>query len=250
MMKRWLILCVMAAILFLPASSFAASYQIKKGEMTISFEDPKWIVFTRDNLKGNRDLKDLGTDEKTMRDTMETASAYVVAVKGKEKNRMEIQVRATENEFINNMATLTDKESKSLLAGVDENYQREIDEYASRYVDLGEYRYIEMKGRYDKDEIEVIQYLTFVNGTNYLIAIQKNVSFTKEDLAEINGMMSGIGFKIDPEKAENNVEAYVKAQQDVMKGSQISMPKKIALTAAVVAAILFLLRFMNRRRRR
>lgn len=250
MKNRWLILCILAAILLMPATSFAESYQIKKGEMTISFEDPGWTVFTRDNLKGNKALKDLGTDAKTMKDTMETASAYVVAVKGKEKNRTELQIRATENEFINNMGTLTEKECASLLTGVDENYQREIDEYTSKYVTLGGCKYIEMKGRYDKDDIEVIQYLTFVNGTNYLFAIQKNVAFTKEDLAEVKTIMEGVRFKVDPAKAENNVEAYVKAQQDVMKNSQLSMPKKIALTAAVVIVILFLLRFMNRKRRR
>lgn len=250
MRKGILVLCALAAALLLPAGAWAESFAVNDEELTMSFEDQGWTVFTRDNLKGNKALKDLGTDAKTMKETMEEASAYLVAVKGKENKRMEIQVRATPNEFINNMGTLTKGEQKSLLTGVDENYEREIDDYTSGYTDIGEYKYIEMNGRYEKDDIDVIQYLTFINGTNYLFAIQKNVKFSDADMKEVQKIMEGVQFQVDPAKSENNVEAYVKAQQDRMKGSQISAPKKIIITAVVVAVILFLLRFLNRRRRR
>lgn len=250
MKKLLFALCLLAAVLLTSAAGYADSYEIGDVDMTLTFEDPAWWVFTRDNLAGNEQLKKLGTDEETILSTMEKSYAYAVAVKGSSDQRTELLVRATDNEYINNMNALSDSEMKALLAGVDENYSEELDEYKSEITELGDCRYIRMTGRYDKDGYDVIQYLTFINGRNYLISAQKVIDYTKEDRKELNRIVKNIAFRVDPGKTENNVEAYVQSRQDSLAGSKKSLPTKIVMTAAVLAVILFLLWFMNRRRAR
>ena len=82
----YIVILIMMSLLF-PGMIYADSYTVNDDELTISFEDPSWVVFTRDNLKDNEQLKKLGTDEKTMLATMEKSYAYVVAIKGGAKKR-------------------------------------------------------------------------------------------------------------------------------------------------------------------
>ena len=250
MRKTILILFMMAVILLLPAAAAADSYEISDVDMTITFDDPAWWVFTRGNLSNNAQLSKLGTDEETMLSTMEKSQAYLVAIKGGAKERTELLVRAVDNPYINNMNTLTEDEMKALLAGVDENYSQELDGYQSEITELGGCRYIRMTGRYDKDDYDVVQYLTFINGRNYLISAQKVIDYTGEDLRELKRIVRKTEFRLDPEKTENDVEAYVQSRQDSLAGSRKSMPTKIIMTAVVVLVIVFLLWFMNRRRRK
>ncbi len=244
----YIVLLIMMSLLF-PGTIYADSYTVNDEELTISFDDPSWVVFTRDNIRENDQLKKLGTDEETMKSTMEKAYAYVVAVKGGAKKRIELLVRATENKFINNMSTLSKSEITALKEGVDENYSKEIDEYEGSIKKIGDNTYIRMTGRYDKDGYDVVQYLTFVNGKNYLISAQKVVDFTDADLKQIDEIVKSAEFQIDPSKTKNDVKAYVKSYQDALTSGQKSLPTKIIMTVAVVFVICFLLWILNRRRR-
>ena len=243
------ILAVAAAVMFMPVTSFADSYKVNGDELTITYDDPGWIVFTRDNIKDNRQLEKLGTDYETMLATMEKSEAYLVAVKGGKKERIEMQIRAAENGYINNINTLTDKEMSALAAGVDEKYADSLEGYSSKTVTLGDCRYIKMTGKYKKEDYDVVQYLTFINGKNYLIASQKVIPLTDDDKKQIEGIVAGAKFNEDPAKTENDVEAYVKSKQDAMNSGQKSRPVKIAITALVVVVIILVLKFKNRRRR-
>ena len=244
----YIVLLIMMSLLF-PGTVCADSYTVNDEELTISFDDPSWVVFTRDNLHDNEQLKNLGTDEKTMLATMEKSYAYVVAVKGGAKKRIELLVRVTDNEYINNMNTLSESEMAALKEGVDENYSGELDEYEGTITEMGEQRYVQMTGRYDKDDYDVVQYLTFVNGKNYLISAQKVIEFTAEDLEQIDEIVKSAEFQIDPSKTENDVDSYVKERQASLSSGQKSTPVKIAITVIVVVVIILLLKLKNRRRK-
>ena len=250
-MKRTaFIIGILVMVLLMPVSIHAESYKVNDDELSVAFDDKDWVVFTRDNIKGNKQLKKLGTDYETMLATMEKSDSYLVAVKGGKKDRMEMQIRAISNPYINNMNTLSDEEMQALLKGVDENYSKDLDDYSSRTVELGDRRYIKMTGRYDKEDYDVVQYMTFVNGKNYLVFTQKNTSLSDEERRQIESIVESMEFREDPSLSENDVEAYVKDRQKALEGSKLSLPVKIAVTAAAVAAIILALWFKNRRRRR
>ena len=147
------------------------------------------------------------------------------------------------------MNTLSESEMAALKEGVDENYSGELDEYESTITEMGEQRYVQMTGRYDKDDYDVVQYLTFVNGKNYLISAQKVIDFTDADLEQIDEIVKSAEFQIDPSKTENDVDSYVKERQASLSSGQKSTPMKIAITAIVVVVIILLLKLKNRRRK-
>lgn len=252
--KIFVVLCtVIIAVLTIPEYSFAQSYTVNKGEITISFDEEKWIVFTRDNIKDNKELEKLDVSYKNMKSTMEKSSAYIVAFCGGKKERMEVLVRAVKNKYINNICTLEDDEKTSFLKGVDETYSSSMDNYQSEFCELGAYQYVKMTGNYDKDDYSVIEYLTIINGTNYLISAQKAGAFTKGELKEFTATVEDISFQVDPKLTENNVRDYVQERQEQMEQNgknALSVPQKIGATILVVLAIILILKFKNRKRKR
>ena len=87
MKKTAFIIGILMMVLLMPAAIHAESYEINDDELTASFEDKDWVVFTRDNIKGNKQLERLGTDYETMLATMKKSDSYLVAVKGGKKKR-------------------------------------------------------------------------------------------------------------------------------------------------------------------
>lgn len=257
MCKKYIVilLCMLALLIAsaAPCVSFAGSYGVNDKEMTIYFDDETWTVFTRDNIKDNQKLEQLGVSYQNMKSSMENSSAYIVAFQGSEEKRLEVLVRAIKNKYINNMSTLKDDERKALLKGIDETYEDSMDDYQSQLCRFGDYQYVKMTGTYEKGDYETIEYFTIINGNNYLISAQKAGVFTKEERNELENMVQGITFQVNPELTENQVDAYVKERQQQMEqnsSKSMGLPEKIAATAMVAIAIILILKFKNRRRKK
>lgn len=257
MCKKYILvlLCALTILMGLsaPCISFAGAYAVNSEEITISFDDETWVVFTRDNIKDNKKLGQLGVSYENMKSSMENSSAYLVAFKGKQEKRLEVLVRAIKNKYINNMSMLQGEERNAFLKGVDETYEGSMDNYQSQFCEFGDYQYVKMTGTYDKGDYETIEYFTIINGNNYLISAQKKGNFTKEERRELEKIIQGTTFQVDPELTENNVEAYVQERQQQMEqtsSKSMSVPGKIAATVVVIIAMILILKFKNRKRKK
>lgn len=248
-MKRIFLFMLVIAFALSPAFCFADDYCVNNDELTISFDTPKWTVFTRDNLQDEKaTLKKLGTKPKEMMSTMKESGAYVVAVKNGKKKREEVLVRVQSNEYINSMNTLSDKELKALKNGVDEKWADELKDYDSSLYHADENEYIRMTGDYDKEH-HVIQYFTIVNGREYLIAAQKVVDYTQADIEELEAIAGGATFKVDESLTENDLDGYIAEQQESLS-NPITTKVRVFGVIVVVICVAAALYLKNRRRNR
>lgn len=251
MIKKIVTICISVTFAFglFTTTCFAEQFSVNDDEMFIDFNTDTWKVFTEDNLKDNKDiLKSLGTNPKQMKSTMKESNAKVVAIKNKQSKREEILVRVHSNSYINTMSTLSDEETKALKKGVKEQYSSEIDNYKSELFVAGNTKWIKMTGMYDENH-RAIQYFTIVNGNDYLVAAQKVTAYTSEDKSELENMINSIHFDVDEEKADNDLEGYIKAQQNNLeKGS--SLQTRIFSGIAIFLAVIAALYIKNRNRKK
>ena len=71
------ILCFSA---LLPITTYAETYNLGGTDMSISVDDTVWYVFTRDNIKNNSELEELGITYDTMHDILHNNEAYMDAI--------------------------------------------------------------------------------------------------------------------------------------------------------------------------
>lgn len=248
-MKRILVFVLVIAFALSPAFCFAEEFSVNDDELSISFDTPKWTVFTRDNLKEQKaTLKELGTKPKEMMSTMKESGAYIVAIKNGAKKREEVLVRVQSNEYINSMNSLSQKELMALKNGVDEKWADELKDYDSSLYHADGNEYIRMTGDYDKEH-HVIQYFTIVNGKEYLIAAQKVVDYNDGDIAELQEITDSASFAVDENLTENDLEGYIEEQQQALSNPITTKVKVFAVIIVIlfVAAALYL---KNRRRKK
>ena len=67
-------------MVFLPVSVYAETYSLGGTDMSIDVDDSLWYVFTRDNIKDNSELKELGISYNSMYDILYTNEAYMDAL--------------------------------------------------------------------------------------------------------------------------------------------------------------------------
>ena len=82
-MKRRIGILTTIALVFmvlLPVSAHAATYSLSETDMSIDVDNSLWYVFTRDNIKDNSELKELGISYNTMYDILYTNEAYMDAL--------------------------------------------------------------------------------------------------------------------------------------------------------------------------
>lgn len=253
MRKILMILCISAIMIAIPTVSFGAEYTVNDDNLTVSIDDSQWKVFTRENIKNNKELKKLGTDYETMKNSMNNVDAYLVAVKEGKKTNTELMVRATEMKYINNMNTLDKEELKALKKGVQETSSEEIDNCKTEIYKSDNCKYIKITGDYDKGEYYTVEYFTIINGINYLFTVQKKGKISSEENTEMLEIVDSAEYNVNPELTENDIEKYIAQQEKINAENQPqeASPLTKAIGVLVVAVgVVLILRFKNRKRRR
>lgn len=239
---RIVLIALIIAVTMIPSYSYARDFQLNDNKITISFDTNTWMVFTKDNIEKNKDeLKKLGTTPKAMKSAMVKSNAHLVAIKNMQENREEILVRIKHNEYINNISTMSESDMKALKKGLTETYSNEIKNLESKVFRTDNVTWIKMTGNYDEKHL-VIQYFTIVNGEEYLIAAQKVTDYTNEDKEELDKLVSTTMFIVDDMMVDNDLESYIKKQEEALSESENGKTKIFAGIAIIfaVAAVLYL----------
>ena len=82
MKKRFVsvIATVLCCLLILPMTAYARSYTVGETDLSISIDDTSWYVFTRNNIKNNSELGDLGVTYDYMYDLMHENEIFLDAI--------------------------------------------------------------------------------------------------------------------------------------------------------------------------
>jgi hypothetical protein len=192
------VLFILIILLIFSTITFAGTYEIKDINLSISFDD-SWIIFTRDNIVGNENLKTLGIQEGDLQKMLIDNNIYLDAASIDNDKYIEILVGYVSSEKIfseagkqnfNDLKDLNKKEIDEFARGVmesrninkDGNY--EIYENANAKYILLEYTL----------EDSTKEYVTVVNGSLYSVQILSNYDAETNSNINIQNIIDSIVF--------------------------------------------------------
>jgi hypothetical protein len=178
----------------LPIITYAETYNLGGTDMSISVDDTMWYVFTRDNIKNNSELEELGITYEAMYEILHNNEAYMDAIlyyENGEYTELFVRKRALDT-GIANLSNYKDSEvlelakelAKKQGANTYSVYENQYKFAKLEYVDsnLGYY---------------ICEFVTCVNKDNYTFTFQSTSQFTDEEYAEIENIVDSVKFDID-----------------------------------------------------
>ena len=224
-MKK-IIKVLIAIVLVITVSPVTAKeYTISNTDIKIDMDDSVWYVFTRDNIKDNKQLKEFGITEDYMNSTMEKGDIYLDSIKFKEKNELlELFVMKKPVEKVKNMSKYSDKELTSIAKDV--ATKEKTTDYKIHKTD---YKYIYTK--YSDSGKEIIDYYTVINGYGYTIKLQTDTKFTTAEETELKNIIEKVSFNVDKSLKEPS-KGLSPILQDALIGAVVG-----GLGGAIVALV-------------
>ncbi len=175
------------ALFFVPLFVSAATYTV--GDITQKYDDSKWIVFTRENIKGNAKLKEFGIEESYLSSLFEQQSIYLDALTS--DTAIESFV------FIKDVVSDTNlhKYSNSEIKELENEVIKDFNTTKHGIYETGGYKYVYMT--YEDQGLKIYDYYTVINGKGYTLKFQKKTDFSTSELALIKGIVDNSTFKLD-----------------------------------------------------
>lgn len=203
-MKKKIFAMFALLLLFIPSFVFAESYDVDE-YLKLDFDDD-WYVFTKSNIKDNKELEELGVSEEYMENLFKSSNVVVDAILFEEDNNdtKEVFVRTTETEDLYNLNYNTDSYINEFADGFISSVKEQGIEVVNSNVyksNNNTYVYLE----YSDSNLNVIEYFTVVNGNGYAIQAQKTNSFTESEKDSFKEIIDKASFKIvKQEKDDDN----------------------------------------------
>ena len=187
----------LCCLLIMQMTAYAHSYTIGGTDLSINIDDTRWYVFTRDNIKNNSELSELGIAYNDMYDIMHNNKMYVDAIlMYNDGEYIELLVRKTSIEEVVNLSNYDDDDVLSFAEILAERCN------AQKYsVYKSQYKFTKLE--YLDSGFYICEYLTIVNGENYTFTFQATESFTNSEYSEIEGIVDSIRFAVDESMKED-----------------------------------------------
>ncbi len=185
---------VLVAAALLPITAFAETYNLGDTDMSISVDDTVWYVFTRDNIKNNSELEELGITYDTMYDILHDNEAYMDAVLYYEDGEyMEFFVRKRALDAgVANLSNYDDSEVLDLAKELAKKQGAETYSVYENQYKFAKLEYIDSNYGY-----YLCEYYTIVNQDNYTFTFQSTSQFTDWEYAEMETIIDSIKFDVD-----------------------------------------------------
>ena len=226
-MKKVFKSIVILLLMIVISPVMAKEFTISETDIKMNLDDSKWYVFTRDNIKNNKQLKEFGISEDYMSTTFKNGNIYLDALKIINNNDyIELFVMKKTVDKVKNISNYSDKQLESLAKELAKN------EKTSDYkVYKTDYKYVYTQ--YEDSGKTIIDYYTVINGKGYTIKTQKNTDFTAAEQQEIENIIKNISFNVDkslkePKKGLNPVikDALIGAAIGGASGALYGLIKK------------------------
>lgn len=212
-------------VMLFPVLVKAETYAVPETDVSITIDESQWYVFTRGNIKDNKELADLGISYDYMNNLFTSNNIYLDAAlfdENEEKNNLELFIRVVPlTEEVGNLHVYSESQIKEFGDGLLNSGKFNMTEYK---IYGNKYKYIEFE--YTDLGYNIYQFYTVINGKGYNFTTQKVNPITEEDKTLIKGMIDTVTFKID--------EHYEKAIGVDEAGSSI---KESAIRGGIIGAI-------------
>lgn len=190
-------LCVLMSVILcmavlLPLTASAETYNLGGTDMSISVDDTVWYVFTRDNIKNNSELEELGIAYETMYDVLYNNEAYMDAILFYEDGSyMEFFVR--KRLLDGSIVNLSNYKKSDVLDLAEELAKKQGADTYSVYENAYKFARLE----YTDQGYYLCELYTIVNKDNYTFTFQSETPFADDEYAEIESIMDSISFDVD-----------------------------------------------------
>lgn len=212
-------------VMMLPVLAKAEMYVVPETDVSITIDESQWYVFTRGNIKDNKELADLGISYDYMNNLFTSNNIYLDAAlfdETDDKNNLELFIRVLPlTDEVGNLHTYSEKQIKVFGDGLLNSGKFNMTSYK---IYGNKYKYIEFE--YTDLGYNVYQFYTIINGKGYNFTIQKTKEFTEEDKTLVKSIIDTVTFKID-----NHYERPIGEEQS---GSSI---KDSAIRGGIIGAI-------------
>ena len=222
-----ILLCV---IFCLPTTTYAENYNLGGTDMSISVDDTFWYVFTRDNIKNNSELDELGITYEAMYDVLYDNEAYMDAVlyyEGGEYTELFVRKRMLDT----GVANLSNYEDSEVLEIAKELAKKQgADKYS---VYQSQYKFARLEYIDSNYGYYICEYATIVNKDNYTLTFQSTSQFTDEEYAEIEDIVDSVKFDVDTSIKEKKSTSFAESVLEKTIGGAVIG----GIVGAVVAII-------------
>ena len=197
------ILCFSA---LLPITTYAETYNLGGTDMSISVDDTTWYVFTRDNIKNNSELEELGITYDAMRDILHKNEAYMDAIlyyENGEYTELFVRKRALDT----GIANLSNYKDSEVLELAKELAKKQGANTYSVYEN--QYKFARLE--YTDSGYYLCEFYTVVNKDNYTFTFQSTSQFTDEEYAEIENIVDSVKFDVDTSIKEKKTSSFAES---------------------------------------
>ena len=222
-MKRikYILFTLILMILVLPNTVKAAEFSVDDN-MTMNIDDSLWYVFTRNNIKDNKELESLGMTYEYMENFFNTNSAYLDAILlYKDTGEViELCVRKVESDGPVNSNNYSDEEYlESLKEFLSGNKYTKLEIYQKDNYKYGYSEYV------DKN-VNIMEYYIIINKNKYTITVQKQGDFDSDNKARIKDIIDNTSYYVnsdikEPTKGIDGSEILKKALIGAVIGGAI-----------------------------
>ena len=220
-MKKIIYILFLITLIVFPKIIKAETYTISGTDVTITFSDPNWYVFTRDNLIGNEQLTSLGITYEYMNEIMKEGNIYLDAALFHETDpneNIELFIRAIPlTDTVGNLHAYSEEEINSFGDSLLNSGKFNMTSYK---IYGNKYKYIEFE--YTDLGYHVYQLYTVINGKGYNFSIQKINAITDSEKTLMKEIIDTIEFDIN-EFYEQPIgsESENTLKNDLIKGAVI-----------------------------
>lgn len=196
-MKRRIGILTTIALVFmvlLPVSVHAATYSLSETDMSIDVDNSLWYVFTRDNIKDNSELKELGISYNTMYDILYTNEAYMDALLLYEDGGY-VEFFVRKRPLDTGVVNLSNYEDKDVLDFAKALAKKQGAKTYSVYEN--QYKFAKLEYYDSNYNYYLCEFYTVVNKENYTFTFQKPSQYTDAEYAEIKKIVDSIRFDVD-----------------------------------------------------
>ena len=210
-MKRTMCILLSVIICFsalFPITTYAETYNLGGTDMSISVDDTVWYVFTRDNIKNNSELEELGITYEAMYEILHNNEAYMDAIlyyEGGEYTELFVRKRALDT----GIANLSNYKNSEVLELAKELAKKQGAEKYSVYE--SQYKFARSEYIDSNYGYYICEYVTIVNKDNYTLTFQSTSQFTDEEYAEIENIVDSVKFDVDTSIKEKKTSSFAES---------------------------------------
>ena len=173
--------------------------------MSISVDDTVWYVFTRDNIKNNSELEELGITYEAMYEILHNNEAYMDAIlyyENGEYTELFVRKRALDT-GIANLSNYKDSEVLELAKELAKKQGANTYSVYENQYKFAKLEYVDSNYGY-----YICEFVTCVNKDNYTFTFQSTSQFTDEEYAEIKNIVDSVKFDVDTSIKEKKSTSF------------------------------------------